>query len=99
MTLCQCEHVVHETPNEAIHPYLGTKAGVHRAIFIGPICDDCASTHMAAALDQSQVADVAYDGRTLGSGKSINPQLRAWFEGECRRPSRRLSRPTDSGRP
>lgn len=44
---CQCEHIAHETPNEAVHPYLGTPAGDRRAIFVGPVCDDCATGHLA----------------------------------------------------
>lgn len=45
---CQCEHIVHEFPNEAIHPDLQIfeSTGPEICSYIGVICDDCAKTHM-----------------------------------------------------
>lgn len=43
---CQCEHIDHETPATS-HPYLGASAGTRRAQHVGPICDECATRHLA----------------------------------------------------
>lgn len=42
---CQCEHLCHETGDG--HAYLAVPAGSRRAEFVGPICDECADTHMS----------------------------------------------------
>jgi hypothetical protein len=53
---CQCEHVSHETDAYARsewpelagtgHAYMSVPAGTRRAQFVGPVCDECADTHM-----------------------------------------------------
>ena len=48
-TVCQCEHTRHfpDIPSEKVywpgHKYLDVPSGEQRAIFVGPICDDCAT--------------------------------------------------------
>jgi hypothetical protein len=42
---CQCEHAVHFEEGMA-HRYLAVPAGRHRAMHVGLVCDNCASTHL-----------------------------------------------------
>lgn len=44
---CQCEHVAHTQQPLSAHPYLGVPAGSHRAQFVGAVCDECATGHLA----------------------------------------------------
>ena len=50
--ICQCDHDSHFTG--AGHDYLdkATAAGSRTAISVGPVCDDCAHTHMAHQLNE-----------------------------------------------
>lgn len=43
--MCQCEHIDHHERDG--HYYLGVHAGSRRAEYVGPICDDCATGHLA----------------------------------------------------
>lgn len=46
-TVCQCEHIIHEIPNEAIHPDLDPNTiGEVLCYYVGLVCRDCAETHM-----------------------------------------------------
>lgn len=49
LVMCQCEHVDHENP-PAGHRYLAVPAGSHRAQYVGPVCDECATGHLATHL-------------------------------------------------
>lgn len=46
LVMCQCEHADHEPP-AAAHPYLRVRAGTRRAQHVGPVCDECADSHLA----------------------------------------------------
>lgn len=48
---CGCEHVSHFPEDGGKgHPHGGAVAGQRRAEHVGPVCDDCADTHMADCL-------------------------------------------------
>ncbi len=49
LVMCQCEHADHEHPATS-HPYLGVRAGTHRAQHVGLVCDECAAGHLAGYL-------------------------------------------------
>lgn len=45
---CGCENTSHFPEDGGKgHPYGGVPAGQRRAEHVGPVCDDCADTHMA----------------------------------------------------
>ena len=46
---CQCEHENHFEDGLG-HVYLAPEAGSARALYVGPICDECASMCLAEYL-------------------------------------------------
>ena len=48
MTSCNCEHISHE--EGTAHGYMAVPAGRQRAAYVGLVCDDCATGHMAQFL-------------------------------------------------
>lgn len=44
---CLCEHVEHDSPNEAVHPMFMAPDSSHRAAWVGNVCTDCAHGHYA----------------------------------------------------
>lgn len=47
---CNCEHQEHFTGSPSPHEYRKVPAGHQRAVFVGRICDACASGHYAGVL-------------------------------------------------
>lgn len=59
-TVCQCEHIKHfDLGAHGNHGYLSAPAGSRKAIYLGPVCDQCAATCVADYLVKaSYVTDV-----------------------------------------
>lgn len=58
VVMCQCEHADHDRGATG-HRYLGVRAGTRRAQYVGLICDECATGHLAdylipASVDENQ---------------------------------------------